>query len=35
MLNKLDILYIKFQWKKKQMGNLVVVMENAAKFAIF
>ena len=25
----------KFQWKKKQMGNLVVVRENAAKFALF
>ena len=25
----------KFQWKKKQMGNLVVVWQNAAKFALF
>ena len=25
----------KFQWKKKQMGNLVVVRENVAKFALF
>ena len=25
----------KFQWKKKQMGNLVVVRENAAKFCTF
>ena len=25
----------KFQWKKKQMGNLVVVRENTAKFALF
>ena len=23
------------QWKKKQMGNLLVVRENAAKFALF
>ena len=25
----------KFQWKKKQMGVLVVVGENATKFALF
>ena len=25
----------KFQWKKKQMGNLVVARENTAKFALF
>ena len=25
----------KFQWKKKQMGNLVVARQNAAKFALF
>ena len=25
----------KFQWKKKQMRNSVVVRENAAKFALF
>ena len=25
----------KFRWKKKQMGNLVVDRENAAKFALF
>ena len=26
---------IKSQWKKKQIGNLVVVRQNAAKFALF
>ena len=31
----LKVLAQKFQWKKKQMENLVVARENAAKFALF
>ena len=32
---KICWLWQKFQWEMKQIGNLVVVRENAAKFELF